>query len=146
VIGDLKSIDFVSIQVLRGIGVRTGRGSDCDGERRPPQEHAGDRDQAWLGELFAVLNLGGRRNAYPATLSGGEKQRVAIARALANRPRVVLADEPTGQLDPQTARTVRDLLLDAQDVANAAVVVISHKTGIEDAFDRVYTLTDGTLA
>lgn len=112
---------------------------------RLPQEHADAIDEAWLDALFAELGIADRRDHYPRALSGGEKQRVSIARALANRPAVVLADEPTGQVDPETSATVLDLLLEGPELADAAVVVVSHETGIADRFDAVYELVDGHL-
>jgi putative ABC transport system ATP-binding protein len=82
---------------------------------------------------------------YPPTLSGGEKQRVAIARALANRPAVVLADEPTGQLDPDTAESVLDLLFETKAQAGTALVVISHDRQLTGRFPQTLTLRYGTL-
>lgn len=109
-----------------------------------PQEHAGDDDEAWVNTLFAALDIEHLRNQYPATLSGGEKQRVAIARALANRPALVLADEPTGQLDPDTADGVLDLLFDMQDTAGTALLTISHDRRLRSRFDDVVLLENGT--
>ena len=111
-----------------------------------PQEHSGDRDEEWLSELFAELDISDLRNQYPATLSGGEKQRVAIARALANDPAVVLADEPTGQLDPDTADAVLDFLLSLQRTAGTALVTISHDQRLAPRFEAVFELgVDGRL-
>jgi putative ABC transport system ATP-binding protein len=110
-----------------------------------PQEHAGHRDEAWLDELFARLDLTDRATRYPATLSGGEKQRVAVARALANRPGVVLADEPTGQLDPATADRVMELLGSLQADTGTALVVVSHDRGLGAPFESTVRLSDGGL-
>ncbi|QZP38456.1 ABC transporter ATP-binding protein [Halobaculum magnesiiphilum] len=110
-----------------------------------PQDHRGERDEAWLDRLFEALQITDLAGQYPATLSGGEKQRVAIARALANRPAVVLADEPTGQLDPDTAERVLDLLLTVRADADTALVVISHDPRLTDRFDDCLRLADGEL-
>ncbi len=110
-----------------------------------PQEHRGERDEEWLDTLFEALDITDLADQYPATLSGGEKQRVAIARALANKPDVVFADEPTGQLDPQTASQVLNLLFDLRDRMETALVVISHDRRLADRFDRILLLEDGTL-
>ncbi|WP_306059829.1 ABC transporter ATP-binding protein [Natronococcus wangiae] len=110
-----------------------------------PQTHGDDRDEAWIDELLETLAVADRADRYPATLSGGEKQRVAIARALANRPDVVLADEPTGQLDPETTARVTGLLLDVHDSADTALVTISHDPSLASLFDRTVTLRDGQL-
>lgn len=110
-----------------------------------PQEHAGDRDDDWLDHLFSVLDIADVADSYPGTLSGGEKQRVAVARALANRPTVVLADEPTGQLDPETEARVMDLLFSLQAETGAALVVVSHDRTLGDRFDTVLRLEDGRI-
>ena len=110
-----------------------------------PQEHAGERDEDWLDALFDRLGIAERAGHYPATLSGGEKQRIAIARALANRPAVVLADEPTGQLDPETAERVLDLLLSLQDETDTALVVVSHDRSVGDGFSARVRLEDGAI-
>ena len=109
-----------------------------------PQEHAGERDDAWLNRLFEALGISDLTEQYPPTLSGGEKQRVAIARALANRPAVVLADEPTGQLDPDTAEAVL-ILFETKAQAGTALVVISHDRQLTGRFPQTLTLRDGKL-
>ncbi|MFL9824268.1 ABC transporter ATP-binding protein [Rhodoplanes sp. SY1] len=97
------------------------------------------------GELLDYLDVGHRRDAFPSQLSGGEAQRVAIARALANRPRIILADEPTAALDSQRAQTVMDLLRRVAVDQKAAIVVVTHDEKIVDRFDRVLELRDGLL-
>lgn len=109
-----------------------------------PQEHTDERDEGWLRTLFAELDITDLTEQYPATLSGGEKQRVAIARALANQPAIVLADEPTGQLDPETADQVLELLLDIHTTAETALVTISHDRQLRSAFEEVVLLENGT--
>jgi ABC-type lipoprotein export system ATPase subunit len=111
-----------------------------------PQEHVGERDEVWLDELFERLDISTLADNYPRELSGGEKQRVAIARALANRPDVVLADEPTGQLDPATEARVLDLLFELHESTDVALVVISHDPRLADRFDRVIRLEDGRIS
>jgi putative ABC transport system ATP-binding protein len=96
-------------------------------------------------ELLDYLEVGHRKNAFPAQLSGGEAQRVAIARALANRPRIILADEPTAALDSQRARTVIDLLKKVAIEQKAAVIVVTHDEKIFDRFDHIFSLRDGAL-
>ena len=110
-----------------------------------PQEHAGERDDDWLDALFSALDIEDLGSQYPPTLSGGEKQRVAIARALANRPALVLADEPTGQLDPDTADRVLELLFDIRARADTALVVISHDRRLKERFADSLTLVDGRI-
>jgi ABC-type lipoprotein export system ATPase subunit len=110
-----------------------------------PQTHGGERDEAWVDDLLSTLGVADREDHYPATLSGGEKQRVAIARALANRPDVILADEPTGQLDPETTEQVASLLLDVQESTGTALVTISHDPTLDPYFDRTETLRDGRI-
>jgi putative ABC transport system ATP-binding protein len=114
---------------------------------RLPQEHRSDGgdDSAWLQSVFDDLDITDLTDQYPTSLSGGERQRVAIARALANRPSVVLADEPTGQLDPDTTEQVLDLLFQVQAEAGAALVVISHDERLTGRFPAGYSFTRNGL-
>jgi putative ABC transport system ATP-binding protein len=95
--------------------------------------------------LLDYLDVGHRKHAMPAQLSGGEAQRVAIARALANRPRIILADEPTAPLDSARARTVMDLLRRIAAEQDAAIIVVTHDEMILDRFDHIFRLRDGRL-
>jgi putative ABC transport system ATP-binding protein len=96
-------------------------------------------------ELLDYLEVGHRKHAMPRQLSGGEAQRVAIARALANRPRIILADEPTAPLDSVRARIVMDLLRRIAIEQSAAIVVVTHDEMILDRFDHIFRLRDGRL-
>jgi putative ABC transport system ATP-binding protein len=96
-------------------------------------------------DLLDYLEVGRRKNAMPAQLSGGEAQRVAIARALANRPRIILADEPTAPLDSQRARIVMDLLRKIAVDQSAAILCVTHDEMILDRFDHIFRLRDGRL-
>lgn len=96
-------------------------------------------------ELLEYLEVGHRRGAMPAKLSGGEAQRVAIARALANRPRIILADEPTAALDSKRAGIVMDLLRKVAIEQEAAIIAVTHDEKIFDRFDRIFSLRDGRL-
>lgn len=96
-------------------------------------------------ELLEYLEVGHRRDALPAKLSGGEAQRVAIARALANRPRIILADEPTAALDSKRAGIVMDLLRKLAVEQEAAIIAVTHDEKIFDRFDRIFQLRDGRL-
>jgi len=96
-------------------------------------------------ELLDYLEVGNRAQAYPSSLSGGEAQRVAIARALANKPRIVLADEPTAALDSERAGIVMDLLRKVAIDQQAAIAVVTHDEKIYDRFDHIFHLRDGVL-
>jgi len=96
-------------------------------------------------ELLAKLNLAGREDHRPGQLSGGEQQRVAIARALANQPSLLLADEPTGNLDPQTAEIVFDQLIGLAREQGLAALVATHNPELARRMDRVVTVKDGQL-
>lgn len=96
-------------------------------------------------ELLEYLEVGHRKHAMPRQLSGGEAQRVAIARALANRPRIILADEPTAPLDSARARIVMDLLRRIAVDQQAAIIVVTHDEMILDRFDHIFRLRDGRL-
>jgi putative ABC transport system ATP-binding protein len=96
-------------------------------------------------ELLSDLGIPEKRGAGPAELSGGQQQRVALARALANRPDVLLADEPTGNLDTAAARDVLGLFRDARD-RGQTVVLVTHDASVASAADRVITLRDGLVS
>jgi len=96
-------------------------------------------------ELLDELGLGDRAGKLPDQLSGGERQRVAVARALVNRPRVVLADEPTGSLDEQSSAVIVDLLLAIQRTAGTTLVVVTHDAAVAARMDRTVWLRDGQL-
>jgi putative ABC transport system ATP-binding protein len=96
-------------------------------------------------ELLDYLEVGHRKDSMPANLSGGEAQRVAIARALANRPRIILADEPTAALDSKRAQIVMDLLRKLAIEQDAAIIAVTHDEKIFDRFDHIFQLRDGRL-
>ncbi len=101
--------------------------------------------QARAVELLDYLEVGHRKSSMPAQLSGGEAQRVAIARALANRPRIILADEPTAALDSKRAGIVMDLLRKVAVEQEAAIIAVTHDDKIFDRFDHIFHLRDGRL-
>jgi putative ABC transport system ATP-binding protein len=96
---------------------------------------------ARAAELLAAVGLGGRGADFPRQLSGGELQRVAIARALAHRPRLLLADEPTGNLDPDTAHDVLRLLREEIKASGASAIMVTHSHAAAASADRVLLLT-----
>jgi lipoprotein-releasing system ATP-binding protein len=96
-------------------------------------------------ELLERVGLSQRLEHRPAELSGGERQRVALARALIHKPMLLLADEPTGNLDRTTARNVGTMLLDLHREANTMLVVVTHSQELADTFPRVLLMEDGTL-
>lgn len=96
--------------------------------------------------LIDSVGLSQRIHHRPAELSGGERQRVAVARAMINSPDVVLADEPTGNLDAATAESVAELLLALQREASAMLIVVTHSTALAKKFEQRYELTDGKLS
>ncbi|KPF79797.1 ABC transporter [Brevundimonas sp. AAP58] len=96
-------------------------------------------------ETLTALGLGERLTHQPAQLSGGEQQRVAIARALANKPRLLLADEPTGNLDPTTSQSVFESLRDLTKTTGVAALIATHNMELAGHMDRVFALKDGHL-
>jgi putative ABC transport system ATP-binding protein len=96
-------------------------------------------------ELLERVGLGGRRDHLPSQLSGGEQQRVAIARALANGPRVLLADEPTGNLDTATGQDIMALLRELSDDDGISVVLVTHDQAIAESAPRVIRMRDGRV-
>ena len=102
-------------------------------------------DKKYLEELLSVLNLKERRSHLPNQLSGGQQQRVAIGRALITRPALILADEPTGNLDTQNSREVIALLKQASKKYEQTIVMITHNNSIAQTADRVLQVSDGML-
>lgn len=102
-------------------------------------------DKKYLEELLTVLNLKERRNHLPNQLSGGQQQRVAIARALASKPKIVLADEPTGNLDSRTSAEVIGLLQMTNREFNQTIIMITHNEEIAQLADRIIHLEDGRV-
>jgi putative ABC transport system ATP-binding protein len=101
---------------------------------------------ARVSELLDLVGLSRHAEQRPAELSGGQQQRVGIARALANRPRLIIADEPTGQLDSQTAATMMALISELVHEQGVAAIVSTHDPKIAEAGDRILDLTDGVLS
>ena len=102
-------------------------------------------DSKYLEELLTVLNLRERRNHLPSQLSGGQQQRVAIGRALITRPSLILADEPTGNLDTQNSSEVIALLKNASRKYEQTIIMITHNRTIAQSADRVLQVSDGVL-
>ena len=102
-------------------------------------------DKTYLEELLAVLNLKERRNHLPSQLSGGQQQRVAIGRALFTRPALILADEPTGNLDSQNTSEVIALLKEASKKYEQTIIMITHSRSIAQTADRILQVSDGEL-
>ncbi len=102
-------------------------------------------DRKYLEELLTVLNLKERRNHLPNQLSGGQQQRVAIGRALITRPSLILADEPTGNLDTQNSSEVITLLKETSKKYEQTIIMITHNRSIAQTADRVLNVSDGVL-
>ena len=102
-------------------------------------------DRKYLEELLTVLNLKDRRNYLPSQLSGGQQQRVAIGRALITRPALILADEPTGNLDTKNSSEVIALLKEASKKYEQTIIMITHNRSIAQTADRVLQVSDGVL-
>jgi putative ABC transport system ATP-binding protein len=107
---------------------------------------AGTFDADWTEDLTARLGLSEQSRKYPEQLSGGQQQRVAIARTLAPRPRLVLADEPTGNLDEDTAAKVMDLMLELVVETGAGLLMVTHSQALASRLDRRLHLRAGRLA
>lgn len=111
-----------------------------------PLKLAGRRpDQSWFEEVVATLGLQDRLSHRPSELSGGQQQRVAVARALVMRPAVIVADEPTGNLDSEASREVLALLRDAVDHLGQSVIMVTHDAASAAAADRTLVMRDGRI-
>ena len=110
-----------------------------------PLALAGGRDPDRVAELVARVGLEHRRRHYPSELSGGEQQRTAIARALVQRPAIVVADEPTGNLDSRTGAAVLGLLEELRRAAGVTLLLATHDERLAAAADRILRLADGRL-
>lgn len=112
-----------------------------------PMELAGNKDADKLAaEALEKVGLGHRLHHLPDQLSGGEQQRVAIARAIAPRPRILLADEPTGNLDSKTGALVIETLFEATKSVGAALILITHDVSLAAQCERILTIEDGKIA
>lgn len=98
-----------------------------------------------INELLVVLGIQDRIHHLPSEMSGGQQQRVAVARALVNYPAIVLADEPTGNLDKQSAKELMNLLLETKKLQNQTLVMVTHDDSIAAMADKVYRMDDGWL-
>ncbi|PEN13471.1 ABC transporter [Longibacter salinarum] len=107
------------------------------------QGRSGARDRA--ATLLDRVGLGDRLDHYPAQLSGGERQRVAMARAFINEPRILFADEPTGNLDVETAETIEDLLFSLNETAGTTLVLVTHNLELAERTGRVLRLRQGRV-
>ena len=102
-------------------------------------------DKKYMNELLRILGLEERKNNYPSQLSGGQQQRVSIGRALANKPSIILADEPTGNLDSKNSKEVLELLKYCAKKYNQTLILITHDINIAKSSDRVITIEDGEV-
>ena len=105
----------------------------------------GKIDKNYMNELLKLLGLEERRNHHPSELSGGQQQRVSIGRALANKPSIILADEPTGNLDSKNSKEVLELLKYCAKKYNQTLLLITHDINIAKSADRVITIEDGQI-
>lgn len=102
-------------------------------------------DKKYMNELLRILGLEERKNNYPSQLLGGQQQRVSIGRALANKPSIILADEPTGNLDSKNSKEVLELLKYCAKKYNQTLILITHDINIAKSADRVITIEDGEI-
>lgn len=105
----------------------------------------GKIDKNYMNELLKLLGLEERRKHYPSELSGGQQQRVSIGRALANKPSIILADEPTGNLDSKNSKEVLELLKHCAKKYNQTLILITHDINIAKSADRIITIEDGKI-
>ena len=111
----------------------------------PVQLDGGSPDQNYIKEIIDTLGLSSKLSNLPNNLSGGQQQRVAIARALASKPAIILADEPTGNLDSKTSQDVLSLLKVTGQKFSQTIVMITHNEAIAQMADRVIRIEDGKI-
>lgn len=111
----------------------------------PIELDGGKIDEAYLDLIIRTLGLQEKMNTLPSNLSGGQQQRVAIARALATKPSIILADEPTGNLDSKTSQEVLILLKQMSEKFNQTIVMITHNEQIAQTADRIIRIEDGVI-
>ena len=111
----------------------------------PTELDGGEIDKEWLAEILKIVGLNGREQAYPNTLSGGQQQRVAIARALFNKPLLILADEPTGNLDGENSAEVLRLLKTMNEEHKITVLIVTHSEAVAREAKRVITISNGVI-
>ncbi|MBF0456117.1 MAG: ABC transporter ATP-binding protein [Magnetococcales bacterium] len=102
-------------------------------------------NRAWASQLIQQVGLAGREESFPDRLSGGEQQRVAIARALVHRPQLILADEPTGNLDQETGREILNLMIGLTTQLCATLIMVTHSLEFAERADHLFTLRQGQL-
>ena len=102
-------------------------------------------DEAYINKIIEVLNIGDRLSHLPSALSGGQQQRIAIARAIANKPSILFADEPTGNLDGKTGREVLSLLKYVSHEFGITLIMVTHDLSVAEQADRILTLEDGKI-
>ena len=102
-------------------------------------------DEEYLGKIIDILGIGDRLHHLPSALSGGQQQRIAIARALANRPSILFADEPTGNLDGKSGREVLSLLKYAGKELGVTLILVTHDLSVAEQAERIITLEDGKI-
>lgn len=102
-------------------------------------------DQQYLDELLQLLQLNNKKDAYPSELSGGQQQRVAIARSLITRPKLLLADEPTGNLDSENSKIIVDYLKKIHHQNDITIIMVTHDLELAKNCDRIYVLEQGKL-
>ncbi len=133
-----EGVIFQSFNLLEAMTVRENIALPCKLDHRRP-------DPKRVAELVAKLGLAGKENRRPAELSGGEQQRVAIARALYAKPDIVLADEPTGNLDAKSSHAICELLRELNETERSAILLVTHDPVVAAAATRVCFLKDGVI-
>ncbi len=109
--------------------------------RRMSREQALER----AAQMLTRVGLGKRMEHKPSELSGGERQRAAVARAMVAKPKCILADEPTGNLDTKTAKSIHDLMIELNQTAAVSLVIATHDLALSEKMDRVLTIADGII-